>query len=88
MTIPSRDIEQPTENSDADDAVEYALAGRYAEPLARHASHNSGAGTATTRPNVPQATLTAYHGVVASATLDAGPRTNQNTVKYTAKNSK
>ncbi len=47
----------------------------------------AGAGTAITRPNVPQATLTAYHGVVAAATLDAGPRTNQSTVIYMAKNS-
>src|SRR5581483_10621485 len=40
------------------------------------------AGTAITRPKVPKATLTAYHGVVASATLDAGPRMNQNTATY------
>src|SRR5205807_3517143 len=38
------DIEQPTENSDADDAVEYALARGHAEPVMRDASHNSGGG--------------------------------------------
>ena len=79
MTIPSGDIEQPTENSDADDAVEYALARRHAEPLARHTSHDGG-GHCGHEANVPQTTITAYHGLL-------GPRTNQNTVRYMAKNS-
>ncbi len=41
-TISSGDMEQPTENSDADDAVEYSLTRGDAEPLGRHASDNGG----------------------------------------------
>ena len=40
-TIPSGDIEHPSEYFDAEDAVEYALARRYSEPLRRHTAHNS-----------------------------------------------
>jgi hypothetical protein len=35
MAIPSGEIEQQTEKSDADDTMEDALAGRNAEPMAR-----------------------------------------------------
>jgi len=48
----------------------------------------AGIGTTTTRADVAQATLTAYHGVVVLATFDAGPRMNQNTVIYMAQNNK
>jgi hypothetical protein len=44
------------------------------------------AGTAGTSAQVPKATLTAYQGVVTPATLEAGPRTNQNTVIYRTQN--
>jgi hypothetical protein len=44
IAIPSGNIEQPAEHANADKAVEYALARRHAEPLARHALHEGGCG--------------------------------------------
>jgi hypothetical protein len=44
MAIPSADIEQPAEHANAKHAMKKTLARRNAEPLARHASHNSGGG--------------------------------------------
>ena len=43
MAIPSGALEQPAEDSDAEHAVEYALARGDAEPAGRQTSHN-GAG--------------------------------------------
>ena len=78
MAIPSGDIKEPAEDSNAEDAVEHALARRHAEPLARNASHDGGGGhcdheaKCLPRPPPPRTTESLPDG--------CGPRTNQNTV--------
>ena len=76
MAIPSGALEQPAEYSDAEHAVEYALARGDAAPAGRQTSHN-GAGHPGREEAVQVVTISAKTGW-------SGPRANQQTISTPA----